>query len=306
MLALRWRQRIDSLVKDTRLDARGFMFEATSLLIDAIADSVPDSRDDYRAWLVRQGRALIAAGRHPAGLFRLVNGMLWAAHDALSGQGMRMLALQFLQAYHEHSADRLEQVAQAAAPVLSSYRALMTLSRDLTVQRTLLVMGEQDLARPVFLGEGRPQLEGTMMATELAWAGLDVTLGVDVALFGWLSEVGALVLGAESLSRRGLLARLGTATLARAVVQEEKPVYVLCSEHDFMPAEFLIGRALAGGSPDEILPDAHERITVRNPYWDLTPLDLITAVITERGPLAGDELAQSLQSVQVYPGLVAR
>jgi translation initiation factor 2B subunit (eIF-2B alpha/beta/delta family) len=306
MAALRWRQNLEGLVKDSRLDAQGYLFEISGLLADVIADSVPESSSAYRSWLIQRCKRFVSAGRERAAVFRLVNGMLWAIDDAPSVPDLRARALWYLHGYGERRAAVVEELVAGGTRELSRYRTIMTYGRDPSLLASLSRAAEHKDAPAVMLGEGRPRLEGMTMASELAWAGVEVTLGVDMALFGWLAEVEALVVGAESLSSRGLVYKLGTAALATAAQALEKPVYVMCAQADFMPVEYLAGADSGGGDRDDIAPDAHERITVRNVIWDLTPLDQITAVITGQGMLSGDALSGALSAVQVYPGLVSR
>lgn len=302
----RWRQGIDQLIADQRSSAQEIVNEALALLIDTIGDSIPNDAVAYRNWLMRLGRELIGAKPATAHLFRLVNGMLWATDGAPTPEAIRERALAFLQDYRATSAMTLEAVAEVAAQVLSAYPALMTFSRSTTVLRALTLMAEQGNARPIFLSEGRPNYEGQTLASELAWAGLRVTLGVDMALFGWLPQVRALVVGADSISTQGMVAKLGTAPLTRAAQQLEVPVHVLCTSDKFMPAEYHSGRELGTGPSEEIMPESTERLTVSNVYHDVTPLDQITTVITEHGRLQGDDLLAALKQVQVFPGLRGR
>lgn len=306
MAVRRWRQNLEGLVKDSRLDGHGYLYEIAALLADVIAESVPETRTAYRSWLIRRAKSFVAAGRERAAVFRLVNGLLWAVDESPSGADMRAKALWYLQGYGERRAAILTELVAVAARELSRYRKVMTYGRDPDLIASLSRAAEKNVAPSVMLGEGRPRFEGMALASELAWAGIDVTLGVDMALFGWLQEVEALVFGAESLTSRGLVHKLGTAALANAAEAHEIPVYVICAQVDFMPAEYLSGADSGAGDPDEIAPDAHERVTIRNVPWDLTPLGQITAVITDRGMLSGDPLAEALRAAQVYPGLVGR
>jgi translation initiation factor 2B subunit (eIF-2B alpha/beta/delta family) len=301
----RWRQGIDKIIADRRADSQEVVNRAIALLIDAIGDSVPSDATSYRNWLMRLGRELIGARPSSAHLFRLVNGMLWAT-DGATAEGMRERALTYLQDYRASLAATVEAVADAAARVLAAYPAIMTFSRSITVVRALTLMAERGMGRAIYCSEGRPNYEGQTLASELAWAGLRVTLGVDMALFGWLPQVRALAIGADSISSQGMVSKLGTAPLTRAARELEIPVYVLCTSDKFMPAEYYSGRDLGSGPREEIMPESNDRLTVSNIYYDITPLDQITSVVTEQGRLQGDDLMAALRRVRVFPGLRGR
>jgi translation initiation factor 2B subunit (eIF-2B alpha/beta/delta family) len=54
------------------------------------------------------------------------------------------------------------------------------------------------------------------------------------------------------------------------------------------------------------MPESNDRLTVSNIYYDITPLDQITSVVTEQGRLQGDDLMAALRRVRVFPGLRGR
>ena len=141
------------------------------------------------------------------------------------------------------------------------------------------------------------------MASELSWIGLKVTLGIDMALFGWLAEASVLVLGADSLAVSGVVNKIGSAELVRAALALGIPRVVLCTTHKFLPAEYPVAQHLRAGDPGEIMPLSDEKIAVRNEYYDMTPLESISTVITEKGPLGIDQLGEELGRVRAYPGL---
>lgn len=297
----RWESEIEQLRRDNRSGAEEIANRALELLIDAIGDSLPDGAISYRRWLLHIGREIVAAQPSMGGLFRLVNNMLWACHGAMGGEQIRQNALAFLQEYRARVGSDLETLAQIAADYLAKYPVIMTYSRSATVLRALTTMAGHEQIR-VLCSEGRPMFEGQTLASELGWAGIEVTVGIDMALFGWLPQTEALVLGADSLSDSGLVNKIGTAQLVRAAVERDIPRIVLCTSQKFLPSDYLIEQNLRVGDAEQIMP-ASENVTVSNTYFDITPLDLISVVITEKGPLVGGRLTEELARIRTYPGL---
>ena len=298
-----WRSEIDLLRSDNRSGAEEITLRAVELLNDLVGESIPGDAAAYRVWLLRLGRELLAAQPWMGILLRLVNDMLWACAPAKSGEQVRRAALEYLQNFPYVAAADLEGLAGHALTALAPYPTVMTYSRSSTVLRALSDLAARKRRVHVYCGEGRPMLEGQSLASELGWAGVDVTLGVDMALFGWLPEVKALVVGADSLSPEGLVNKLGTAELMRAALEHEVPRIVLCTTRKFLPQGAVLPGRLREGDPDEIMPSTNERVTVRNVYFDLTPLDLVSLVITEKGPLDQDALRHELARLRVYEGL---
>jgi len=303
MPRIHWQAEIAQLRKDNRSGAQEITERALELLMDVIAESIPGGAISYRQWLVRISRDLVAAQPSMASLFRLVNDMLWACHEAMGAQEMREKALAFLDAYRATMQASLEQLAQHAAEFLKQYPAIMTYSRSSTLLRAFRLMAERKVAFRVLCSEARPMYEGQTLASELAWAGIEVVVGIDMALFGWLDEANALVLGSDSLSDTGVVNKIGSAALVHAAAERDIPRIILCTTNKFLPEGYLLGRHLASGSPDEIMPASDRRITVRNVYFDVTPLEEISWVISEEGVLGREDLLRALAGIHIYPAL---
>lgn len=298
-----WRTALDQLRRDHRSGAEAIALNALHMLIDAVGDSVSSNADAYRKWLVRISRELIAAQPAMASLFRLVNDMLWKVDAAVTGERMRQETLTYLQNYQAHNEATLDAVMQRAVEVLAQHTTIMTYSRSATVVQVLQALRQGNRNLQIYCSEGRPMLEGQTLASELTWAEIDVTLGVDMALFGWLSEVRALVVGADSLSASGLVNKIGTEPLMRAAAERDLPRIVLCTSMKLLPDDYVLQQGLRSGDAEEIMPVSSKRLMVRNVYFDITPLDLISTVITERGPLGHAELLEELSGLRTYPGL---
>jgi translation initiation factor 2B subunit (eIF-2B alpha/beta/delta family) len=296
-----WDSSLDDLSRDTRSGAQEIATRAMHLLIDTIGDSDPAGAISYRQWLLRISRQLVAAQPAMGILFRLVNDMLWAADGAIGAAEMRQAALDHLQQFQAREAMALFNLVETASAHLAQYRAIMTYSRSSTVLRTLSESKSKKLR--VYCSEGRPMYEGQTLASELGWAGVQVILGIDMSLFSWLPEVEALIIGADSLGLTGLVNKIGTAELVRAAAEIDIPRIVLTTTSKFMPNDFLAGQHIHRGDPEEIMPVSSSNVDVRNITFDVTPLELITMVISEKGPLQGEHLLEELDAVRTYPGL---
>ena len=303
MMRTQWQTEIENLRRDNRSGSEEIAARALELLIDVIDDSMPDSEKSYRQWLLRIGRELVAAQPSMGVLFRLVSDMLWACHKSVSGGQIRQDALIFLQDYQAHVGAALDALAGRASEYLAKYPVIMTYSRSSTVVRVLRRMAERSLRVRVLCSEGRPMLEGQILANELGWAGMDVTLGVDMALFSWLPEASALLLGADSLTGAGIVNKIGSVELVRAAFELDIPRIVVCTSHKFLPSDYPVARKLRAGDPNEIMPSSDANVIVRNVNYDVTPLEIVSLVITEKALLRTDQVAAELAHVQAYPGL---
>ena len=144
----------------------------------------------------------------------------------------------------------------------------------------------------IYMGETRPWLQGARLtAWELAQEGIPATLIADSAA-AWLMKSGAIdwiVVGADRITARGDVAnKIGTYSLAVLAKQHGVKLMVVA------PTSTIDWSIEKGDEIDiEQRPDhellssyyQHEGslINAWNPVFDVTPAELITAIVTERG-----------------------
>ena len=162
----------------------------------------------------------------------------------------------------------------------------------LGVVRAAVEMGKKVA---VFADETRPYLQGARLtAWELHQEGIDVTLITD-NMSGHFFQAGrfdAVVVGADRIAANGDTAnKIGTYTLAVLAAAHNVPFYVAApmSTIDLATAS---GAAIPieERSGDEVVEAfgrriAPEGISVRHPAFDVTPAQLISAIVTDRGVL---------------------
>ncbi|WP_251423185.1 S-methyl-5-thioribose-1-phosphate isomerase [Veillonella agrestimuris] len=150
----------------------------------------------------------------------------------------------------------------------------------------------------VYADETRPLLQGSRLtAFELHQDGIPVTLESDnMAAYAMQQGlIDAVIVGADRITTKGDVAnKIGTYGLAVLAKAHNIPFYVAApySTFDFNLAD---GKdiPIEMRSDDEVLsfqgvPSAPEGIQVLNPAFDVTPHELVTAIITEKGVLQPD------------------
>lgn len=187
-----------------------------------------------------------------------------------------------------------EAILTAARPLLAG--AILTHSRSGTVEEVLSRLAveaekKDDGARHAFVTESRPGGEGVSLARTLAAAGWRVTLIADAAVGYFMRQASVVVLGADSVREEGsVINKIGSYPTALAAREARVPVYVLCETLKITAPDFLL--RYEEMDPDELLPDPPPGVTPRNVYFDRTPADLITGIITEAGALAPGDVHQ--------------
>jgi methylthioribose-1-phosphate isomerase len=107
-----------------------------------------------------------------------------------------------------------------------------------------------------------------------------------------------VLLGADTIAPAGLVHKLGTLGLALAARHAGVPVYALAGPEKLLPG--LVVGALDQRRPaGELLRRSPRALRVANYYFDLTPLALMTGIITEAGVLDSAAAATAAAEVQL-------
>lgn len=173
---------------------------------------------------------------------------------------------------------------------------VLTYSYSSTVLTVLL----QRRPRRVVVPESRPLYEGRRLASELLEAGIAPTLITDAQVGCFMSNIGAVLVGADAVLADGaLINKAGTYLLALAAHRDRVPFYVAC-ESLKVCAETEEPSPLEEKEPQEVWPEAPSGLAVRNIYFDRTPPDLVSAIITEEGALRAEELGPLVERARRY------
>lgn len=268
----------------------------------------------YDTTVVRADAARIAAARPTA-----VN-LAWAVRQLLpvlpQGPGAVLAAAEALV---EAGVRACATVSRLGAALLRSYlgdrpMALQThcnagalacveWGTALGVVRTLHADG---LVRMVLVGETRPLLQGSRItAAELAEQGVPHRVIVDSAGPGLIAAgaVDAVIVGADRITANfDVVNKVGTYPLALAAARAGLP-FVVAAPASTIDAATPTGAAVTieHRDPGEVLTVAGRRMApaesaALNPAFDITPADLVTAIVTESRVIEPADLAPPAQA----------
>ena len=158
-----------------------------------------------------------------------------------------------------------------------------------------LLFAAQDQGKQiqVYVDETRPLLQGARLTTwELQQRNFNVTLICDNMAAQVMREgkIQAVVTGADRIAANGDVAnKIGTYALAILAQHHKIPVYIAAPSNTFdlqisqgneIPIECRSGKEITHGFGSQTAP---ADIQTYNPAFDVTPAELITAIVTERG-----------------------
>ena len=203
-----------------------------------------------------------------------------------------------------------DQIGQLGAPLIPDGATVCTVCNAGalatggigTALAPIYVRHQAGGAPHVIVPETRPLLQGSRLtAWELHRSGVPVTLIADsmVASRLRLGDVRAVFVGADRIARNGDVAnKIGTYGLALAARTHGVPFYVAAPSSTVDPAT-PNGAAIPieERSAEEIMAWRGQRsappgVGVWNPAFDVTPAELVTAIVTDRGVVAPKDVAR--------------
>jgi methylthioribose-1-phosphate isomerase len=231
-----------------------------------------------------QARALLRGARPTAANLARAVDRACAADDPLAeARSIESEEQAAGEAIARHGADLLAGVRRVLTHCNTGALAAPGRGTALAVIAELAARDGLDL---VLATETRPLLQGARLTTwELSKLGLPHSLIVDSAAAGLIArgEVGAVIVGCDRVAANGDVAnKVGTYPLALAARAAEIPFVVAgptstidasCDSGSQIAIEERSGEEVAAGVP------------ALNPAFDVTPHQLISALVTERGVL---------------------
>jgi len=195
-----------------------------------------------------------------------------AIHEAEVGRCRQMAA---------HAADLVEPGSRVLTHCNTGALATAGYGSALGAIRTAW---ERGLVRQVWVDETRPLLQGVRLtAWELETLGIPYAVIADAAAAALMAagEVDCVLTGADRIAANGDTAnKIGTYGLAVAARHHGIPLYVVAPTSTLDPAASTGARIpIEERDPAEV----SSRFTARNPAFDVTPAELVSAIVTEEG-----------------------
>ncbi len=176
-------------------------------------------------------------------------------------------------------------------------RKLMTTSYSSTVAQVLKALAK-DREIKVTVAEALPGGEGRQFAKILSGYDMQVEMIHDSTVFSRMSEMDAVLVGADSVTRSGLVNKIGTRALVEAARVYDINAYAVCGCSKISPV---------------VLSDliTYEDVVERNltefvQVFESTPLELFTLLITDQRVLTPADLVQELQGNKIAQAWYAR
>jgi len=294
---------IGELAADHTSGAVEIATRAASVLLLFADEAEAEDEHSFRRQLATAGKALIQAQPSMAPLFNLVNSVVAGVQGARDLEAARKLVRTTSEAFRAELGRRSEMIAQRTLSLLPEGCTVLTHSRSSTVLAALQLAANRGRLAEVVCTESRPSYEGRTVAATLAREGIRTTLITDSAAAHFMGRVNLVMVGADSVSRDGLVNKMGTYAIALAARDQGVPLYALCGTEKLLPIDYPYFR-IAPQDPQEVWPEHPQGVEVLNLYFDVTPLRYVSGVVTEQGVLTPGELQDIVGQLKIHEMLL--
>ncbi len=226
-----------------------------------------------------------------------ITGRFWEAMSPVSPneglEAVKSFALAKADELAKASLKAVARIAAYGAELLAGGDRVMTHSYSSTVVAALKKAFSQGKGIEVMVTRSGPGGSGRRTAKELESQGLAVTFIDDAAIGLYISEADKAIIGADRVcADGGIVNGIGSYQLALAAQKAGVPLYVLAETLKFDPGRKSNQVDLEEREPSEVIGagELPPRVRVKNPHFDITPLELVGGVVTEYGLLSPPEV----------------
>jgi ribose 1,5-bisphosphate isomerase len=249
---------------------------------------------------LKEAQTIFTASRETEPLMR--NAISWIIIQAQTSNSEKVEALsqnvianasQFLKDLE----DSKEQIAEIGAKRIRDNSVVFTHCHSSTVTRLLAKAKADGKNFKVICTETRPAFQGRITAKELVDLGIETTFVVDSAARNFMGEVDVVIVGADAITSEGnVVNKIGSSGIAVLAHEARVPFYVVSELLKFDPTT-LQGECekIEQRNPIEIWCEAPQKLTVRNPAFDVTPSRYIHGIICEEGVITPHSIVEVMR-----------
>lgn len=251
-------------------------------------------------------RALVDCQPAMAPIFHLANSVLIAIDDsqpAIKTGEIIKRCQAALNEFERRLCESAAKIADQAFELIEPGGFVFAYSFSSTVVSALLNARAKGRYFRVACTEARPSLEGRKLACQLAQGGIEVVHTFDNAMGLVLPNCAVAFMGCDCVARPGAVNKVGSWLLAVGCRELNIPLYALSGTEKFVGEDRLFEFEKHTRPGAEVWDEAPKGISMLNNQYDLVPFSLITGLVTERGILHEDDVAEFASNYVVHEAL---
>jgi translation initiation factor 2B subunit (eIF-2B alpha/beta/delta family) len=262
--------------------------QALGVLRAAAENSQAATTEQLLGELREIGQELMSARPAMAPIRNIVNRFLGeiSARVVAGDAGLlRELTISIVDEKIDESLRALAQIVAYGLGLIADGDRIMVHSFSSTLVALLEEIHRQRGGIEVGVTRSGPGHTGEAIARRLDDTGLPVIFIDDVAVGLYMPEVNRVLLGADTVSAAGVVNGVGSYQVAVLAARHSVPVYVLADTLKFDAAKDHRSFDTEDRDSAELADpaDLGQTVSIRNPHFDITPLGMVTGVVTEQG-----------------------
>lgn len=288
-------KRIKEIVEDRTHGANYLAQEALNVLKFGVEDTKEKDVSVFLDSIKRIGKDLMGVRPSMAVLTNVVNlvirTLVERSKNTTNLRVLKGILIKTINGLIKDLESSIFRIAVHGEKLIKDRSAIMTHSWSRTFIEIMKKAREK--VKDVIVLEGRPLFEGRKTVKELLRSGIPVTLITDAQAGYFMSDVDLVLVGADTILLDGsVVNKVGTYLLALSAKDKGIPFYAACSTYKIRQEKEL---ELEEKEGREVMEEPLQSVKVRNVYFDITPPQLITGIITEKGVLKPNEAIDYLK-----------
>jgi eIF-2B alpha/beta/delta-like uncharacterized protein len=296
---------IQELINDIKEDNTHGASELARQALDTLKAAAglieTDSAEDLLSQLDEIAERVMSIRPAMAPLYNMVKRLQTGLDDYKNSDigTLRQTVVKLADELIHSSISAASQIAGFAAGLIKAGSTVMTHSYSSTVASAIKKAYEKHPLKTIVTRSGAVRV-GQRTAWEFGYAGIPITYIDDTAMGLFVQQSDVVLVGADRVCYDGgVVNGVGSSLLAIAANYYRVPFYVLCEIAKFDPRMQSSEIEFEDKNPAEvaaagILP---EGVMVKNPYFDLTPMSLVTGVITQDGVISNQDLPAYIEKL---------
>jgi ribose 1,5-bisphosphate isomerase len=293
---------IDEIRNDRVHGASQLARQAVQVLKTAAEHSQAESVAQFLAEQRLVGNELMSARPAMAPVYNIVSRLLRAVSEKSAEMEVATVRQLTITKADEASNDSIQAIARIAehgSELITDSDRIITHSYSSTVMEMLKVAHAKHRNIEVIATRSGPGRTGERIAQELDSQKIPVTFIDDIAVGLYTSTVNKVMVGADRICADGnLINGIGTYQLSLTAKRAGIPFYVLCETLKFDPRLRSEEVDLEEKETSEVIEPGRlpPGVSVKNPYFDITPPELITGIVTENGVLKPEDVIHYMRA----------
>ncbi len=295
---------INDIKYDTSSGATQLTKQSIHTILQLIELSSAESSDALLNQIKAALHKLVNAQPCMASIFSYANKLLLHLNEKpkTTIEDIEKETKQFSHQFIQNLTTTTKNLYQFIKPILSQKKHIFTFSASSTVKTLLQIAHNKGHTFTVHCSESRPTKEGIILAKNLADYGIQTIISTDAYLFSTISEANLILIGADSITMQGIYHKMGTNALASLASYYHIPLYCVSSQEKIVPAYYQPPMESLKDSSDIIKNEYKQRnlLMVQNYYFDHTPLEHFSGIITQQGNMKPADLKTIISMIPLH------